>query len=341
METNQQRNADTRTARPVAVETLSCPNCHAGFMHGMRFCRACGYRLGEGVAEYVATMRFDGSNVPAAFSPAPQPTAYAPVQPTTTLAPRCRRRSRWRMNWLMWPLLMILLTSAGGGTWLRDRPFWRDKLRQNIFTMLGLTKNINTPPTPRSFFGTRGFANTEAGVMVDAVIPNSPAERAGLVGGDIITGYDGKHPQNEGDMTRLLRSTPIGKTVEIIFLRDDMPKVTTLTPASSADFDRDSDTLMNPGGGPEGFLGVNDYERVQVPGSHLFGVQVNDVVTNRPADIAGLHEGDIVMEFNGTPIRTKAEFEARIHRAAPGQTVNVTVIRAGQQQEIPVKMGRR
>jgi serine protease Do len=65
------------------------------------------------------------------------------------------------------------------------------------------------------------------------------------------------------------------------------------------------------------------------------------VVTNRPADLAGLHEGDIVVEFNGTPIRTAHEFEARIHRATPGQTVDVTVIRDGQQQVIPVKMGRR
>jgi membrane-associated protease RseP (regulator of RpoE activity) len=345
METNQQRNADTATARPVAVETLACPNCHARFMHGMRFCRACGYRLGEGVAEYVATMRFDGSTVPAAFSPAPQPTTYAPAQPTTTLAPARRRAGfacgGWRMNWLMWPLLLVLFTSAAGGTWLRNRPFWREKLRQNIFTMLGLTKNINIPPTPRSFFGTRGFVNTEGGVMVDAVIPNSPAERAGLVGGDIIASFDGKHPQNEGDMTRLLRSTPIGKAVEIVFLRDNMPKVTTLTTASSTDFNSDGDALMNPGGGPQGFLGVNDYERVQVPGSHLYGVRLDDVITNRPADLAGLHEGDIVVEFNGTPIRTTHEFEARIHRATPGQTVDVTVIRDGQQQVIPVKMGRR
>jgi membrane-associated protease RseP (regulator of RpoE activity) len=332
METNQQRNADTGTARPVAVETLSCPNCHAGFMHGMRFCRACGYRLGEGVAEYVATMRFDGSNVPAAFSPAPQPTTYAPAQPTTMLAPLCRRRRRWRMHWFMWPLLMILLTSASGGKWLRNRPFW-----PNIFSPPGI--NTSSFAAPRSFFGTRGFTTVDDGVMLDAVVPGGPAERAGLIGGDIITGFDGKTPKDEGDITRLLRSTPIGKAVAITFRRDGATKVTTLTTASSNDF-TNIDALINPPG-PQGFLGVDDLERVQVDGTNLYGVRLGQVITNRPADLAGLREGDIVVEFNGTPIRTRTEFEARIHRATPGQAVNATVIRNGQQQEISVKMGRR
>ncbi|HEX8178979.1 MAG TPA: PDZ domain-containing protein [Pyrinomonadaceae bacterium] len=344
METNQQADAN-KTARPFAVETLSCPNCHAGLLRGMRFCRTCGYRLGEGIAEYVETMRFDGT-LPVAVTPTPQTMAQAPAPPTTTLAPSAMpRRARsfcgGRSNWLMWPLMFILLTSAFGGTWLRSRPFLRDRFRQNVRTILG----INTPSSnvlgPRSFFGTRGFVGVEDGVMLDVVIPNGPAERAGLVGGDIITAFDGKHPKDEADMARLLRATPIGKAVELAFLRDGEPKVTTLTTASPADFNPDSRSLMNPGGGPEGFLGVDNFERVPVPGTNLHGVELGEVITNRPADLAGLQEGDIVVEFNGTPIRTTAEFEARIHRAAPGQTVNVAVMRAGQRMVIPVKMGRR
>ena len=342
METNQQTNADQR-ARPVAVETLSCPNCHAGLLRGMRFCRACGYRLGEGVADYVETMRFDGT-LPVAFSPAPQPTAYAPPQATTQLAPATRTR-RWscagmRMGWLSWLLLIIMFSSMGGGLWLRKRGFWRERIRQNISTVFGGNTFTPSVAAPRSFFGTQGFDTVDEGAMVEAVVPGGPAEHAGLIGGDIVTRFDGQAVESSDDMSRLLRTTPIGKTVEVAFLRDGTLKTVTMTTASSVAFNADTDTLMG-FAGRQGFLGVDNMTRVHVPGSNLYGVRLGSVQNNRPADIAGLRRGDIVVEFAGTPIRTEEEFTARIRRATPGDTVNVTVVRDGQQQEISVKMGRR
>jgi hypothetical protein len=55
METETQR-AGKETA---ATDTETCPSCRAALVDGMRFCRMCGYRLGEGMAEYVETVRFD------------------------------------------------------------------------------------------------------------------------------------------------------------------------------------------------------------------------------------------------------------------------------------------
>ena len=101
METKQQTSADTAAARPFAPDTLSCPNCHAALLRGMRFCRACGYRLGEGSAEYTETVRFDGAMPPARVAAAgPQTFEHMPAQPTTALAPQCARRFPWRGSWL-------------------------------------------------------------------------------------------------------------------------------------------------------------------------------------------------------------------------------------------------
>jgi S1-C subfamily serine protease len=225
--------------------------------------------------------------------------------------------------------LVVLLGSAGGGA------AWMNRLRRNLAGMTSVQLTA-----PRSFFGTQGFTTVDEGAMVDAVVPNAPAERAGLVGGDIITRFDGQAVRSSDDMARLLRTTPIGKAVEVGFLRDGALKTATMTTASSAAFDTDTDSLMG-FAGRQGFLGVDNMERVHVPGSNLYGVRLGTVQANRPADIAGLRRGDIVVEFAGTPVRTEEEFTARIRRAAPGETVNVTVVRDGQQQELAVKMGRR
>lgn len=339
METKQQPSGGPTAQGRGAVDTLACPNCHAALLPGMRFCRGCGCRLGEGIAEYVETMRFDGANVPVpAYAPPQQQTmTQAAAPPTTTLGPmNARRRGRfcgnspWRMSWMIWLLIAISFSSiAGGGSVLVRR--LRDRVRSNI------TRSI---APPRSFFGTAGgFTSVDGGgVMIDAAVPNSPADRAGLVGGDIITSFDGHAVADSDSMTRLLRRTPIGKAVEVVYTRDGVSKVTTLIVGSSADFSN------NFGGGanaPQGYLGVDDYKRVLVPGADTYGVRVDTVERNNPADLAGLRSGDIVVEFNGTPIRTTDEFESRIHRAAPGETANVVVVRNGQQQAIPIKMGRR
>lgn len=341
METNQQFGADTAAPRPVAVEQLTCPNCHAGLLRGMRFCRSCGFRLGEGVAEYVETMRFDGASLPVAAAHAAAPTVQTPVQPTTTLAPdACRRKSGgWRMRWLVWMMLAIMFSSGGGSFLLRGN--LRQWIRQNVPIRFNRGSTFTPPAAPRSFFGTQGFQTVDEGAMVEAVIPNGPAATAGLIGGDIVTRFDGQVVESSDDMSRLLRITPIGKTVEVVFLRDGALKTITFTTASSAAFNTDTDTLMGFAGHPQGFLGVDSMERVHVPGSNLYGVRLGSVSNNRPADIAGLHRGDIVVQFGETPIRTEEEFTARIRRATPGTTVNITVVRGGEQIEVPVKMGRR
>jgi serine protease Do len=73
----------------------------------------------------------------------------------------------------------------------------------------------------------------------------------------------------------------------------------------------------------------------------MFGVQLNKIYSSLPADMAGVKEGDIVIQFNDIPIRTSEEFLMRIRRAVPYSTVTLKVMRAGEKLEIPVKMGKQ
>jgi membrane-associated protease RseP (regulator of RpoE activity) len=305
---------------------------------GLRFCRNCGFRLGEGTAEYTETARFqNGHNaIAAGIRPTgeqqPLVTSYglsgATIpQPSEQLARRRRKMSG--MTWIFLGLLVFFLT-AGVFTALFS-PARRD---------LGGASSVSVP-APRSFFGVSGFTDAEDGVTFENVEPpGSPADKAGLVGGDVITSFDGQKVDDEDRMTELLRETPFGKTVEIVYIRDGETKTTKLTTISRQDGDKLTSAFRNR---PEGLghFGYDNGRRVEIPGSKIFGVQLGEIRQSRPADLAGVKVGDIVIEFNGVPIRTADELESRILRALPYSTVTVVVMRGTEKLEIPVKMGKQ
>lgn len=72
-------------------------------------------------------------------------------------------------------------------------------------------------------------APREAGVVVSGVEPDSPAGRAGVSVGDVITSIDGKRVRRTGDVSRAVRDKKGGETVEVEFVRDRAPRKVTIT----------------------------------------------------------------------------------------------------------------
>jgi len=196
---------------------------------------------------------------------------------------------------------------------------------------------------PRSYAGVDDFETTDGGVtFANVEPPGAPADKAGLVGGDIITTVDGQPVHSDDEMTEILRRIPIGNTVDVIYIRDGETKNTKLTTISREEMKRLEDVFGNRPQG-RGQFGYEDgeAERVEIPNTKMFGVQLGSILPNRPADLAGVKQGDIVVEFDGVPIRTSDEFLSRVRRALPYSTVKVVVWRNGERLEIPVKMGKQ
>ena len=91
--------------------------------------------------------------------------------------------------------------------------------------------------------------------MRDVTPPSSAADKAGLLGGDLITSFDGKSVKSENELSSLLSNTPIGKTVDVTFIRDGETKTVKLTTVSESDNDNLREAFENM---PKGFLGVDD-----------------------------------------------------------------------------------
>ena len=284
--------------------TITCSNCHSAMPSELRFCRNCGFRLGLGEP----SQQFGQS-------------ASAPLA-----APKKRRRSG--MTWIFVGLLVFFVGAAAFTAIINP-------VRNNMTVV----KN----PVIKAYVGVDGWDTVENGVTFGSIdAPGGPADRAGLVGGDVITKFDGQDVRDEDQMDELMTRTPIGKTVDVEYIRDGEKKTTKLTPVSQEEFRRLSREFEKRPEG-RGVFGYEDgdSERVQVPGTNIYGVKLNTLLRSRPADMAGIKEGDIVIEFDGVPIRTTDEFLMRVKRALPYSTVKVVVMRGEEKLEIPVKMGKQ
>lgn len=191
----------------------------------------------------------------------------------------------------------------------------------------------------RSYFGVDGFKATDGGLTFEVVEPaGGPADKAGLVGGDIITSFDGHQVKTADEIVDLLSQTPIGKTVEVTYLRDGVTKKTQLTTESQEGIQR----LREGGDRRAGLFGfeTDRTTRINVPETKTYGVRLDYIQPNSPADLFGIKEGDIITEFDKIPIRTSRELLSRVRRAIPRNTVEVVVLRGDKTLKIPVTMGQ-
>ncbi len=61
---------------------------------------------------------------------------------------------------------------------------------------------------------------TARGALVAGVDDKGPAKPAGLKAGDVIVKFDGKDIKESRDLPRLVASTPVGKAVDVVVVRN-------------------------------------------------------------------------------------------------------------------------
>ncbi|HKG46081.1 MAG TPA: PDZ domain-containing protein [Pyrinomonadaceae bacterium] len=302
------------------TETV-CSNCHSTMPSELRFCRNCGFRLTGNMGGFTGRQY---TNAPLAESAA---------------APLKKKRRLSGMSWIFVGLLVFFVGAAAFTALVAP-------LRKS-------TNIVQRAPVIRSSIGADEFNNTDEGVMVEAIgTPGGPADQAGLVGGDIILKFDGQPIQEEDQIEELMTKTPIGKAVEVEYIRDGQKKTAKLTTISQDENRRlYREFERRPEGRAHFGYEDGDAERVQVPGTNIYGVRLGRVLRSRPADLAGIQAGDIITAFDSVPIRTSDEFLMRVRRALPYSTATLTVMRKKgadedenapvEKLEIPVKMGKQ
>ena len=303
---------------PAPANQTVCSNCNSVMPSELRFCRNCGFRLTSSAGTYTGTHFTDV--VPAGSD-------------SLSATPKKKRRMSG-MSWLFVGLLVFFVCAAAFTALLAP-------VRRSVNVGIGV-------PVVKSYIGVDGFDKTDQGVIFGSVTaPGGPADKAGLVGGDVILSFDGQKIEDDDQIDNLMTKTPVGKTVEVEYLRDGDKKTTKLTTISREEFNRLTREFdRRPEGRAQFGYEDDDAERVQVPGTDTYGVKLGTILRSRPADLAGIKENDIVTEFDGIPIRTPGEFFMRVRRALPYSTIKLVVMRGSEgdkfeKMEIPVKLGKQ
>ena len=89
-----------------------------------------------------------------------------------------------------------------------------------------------------------------------------------------------------------------------------------------------------------GWLGIAVQGYGTEPGARR-GAQIQGVERNSPAARAGLRNGDVLVALNGERMDGSRTLIRAVSITPPGQTVRLTVVRDGRQQEVAVQVGRR
>jgi serine protease Do len=69
----------------------------------------------------------------------------------------------------------------------------------------------------------------ETGVEITTVTKDSPAEKAGLQKGDVVLEYNNERVESMEQFVRLVRETPVGRTVKLLVSREGQPRTINAT----------------------------------------------------------------------------------------------------------------
>jgi serine protease Do len=152
-----------------------------------------------------------------------------------------------------------------------------------------------------------------SGALVSEVTAKSPAEKAGLQSGDIITEFNGKKVSDSRHLKLEVARIQPGENVPMKILRDGSSKSLEVAVKEMPGSERlakndkpESDDNGTLNGVTVADLDQQARQEFNLPG-HVNGVVITEVQPDSAAAEAGLKPGDVIQEINRKPVKTASE----------------------------------
>jgi S1-C subfamily serine protease len=211
------------------------------------------------------------------------------------------------------------------------------------------------------------------GARINDVVDDSPAEKAGLKEGDVITRFNGTAisgqdaPATVADLAEKLET---GDTVKVEYRRDGARKTATVVaddsygptimgraipmrrPADMRALGRLQDQMPKAWAGPNGRSGLFTVIGTGAMGLDLvemnkglgeyFGTDTGLLVTEEPADSTmPLRPGDVILNIDGRVPNSEMHARRILGSYAPGETVKFEIMRKKSRQTVEWRVGTR
>jgi serine protease Do len=170
---------------------------------------------------------------------------------------------------------------------------------------LGVEIQRLTPELARSF-----GAQADQGTLVARVIPEAPAEEAGLRAGDIVLSVDGKRVDDPIELSKTVAAIAPGTKIELEILRDGEREELTLVLGERPATGERRRRLERPTERVPARWGVRLDELAPELASELevdHGALVASVLPGSPAEDAGLRAGDVILSVGDERIDSVEE----------------------------------
>ena len=184
-----------------------------------------------------------------------------------------------------------------------------------------------------------GMKNTN-GALVAGIEKGAPADKGGLLPGDVIIKFDGKMIESSSDLPKAVGNTKPGKTVVAEVFRKGSVKTLNLT---VGEMPSDQAEVIASNKAPEkaevNRLGLVLKEAPPLQRKKMNGKKGLLVVDAQgSAAAAGIRRGDIVLALNNSEVESADAFAKEVSTIPNGKTVALLILRNDETLYVPVKI---
>jgi S1-C subfamily serine protease len=187
------------------------------------------------------------------------------------------------------------------------------------------------------------------GVVIVEVMPDSPAEEAGLQEGDVIMAVDGQKLDAGNNLADLIAGYEPGDTVMLEIERPDDEEPFEVTVELGQHPDKEDTAYLGvrygslPGmdvfrSRPLPFDELDELPFAFPEGEVKQGAVVQRVFEDSPASAAGLQEGDVITAIDGEPVEDPQALVDAIAEREPGDMITLTVYQRDSEEEREIEI---
>ncbi len=205
---------------------------------------------------------------------------------------------------------------------------------------LGVSIQSLTPELAEKF----GIEDAD-GALVGDVVKGSPAEKAGIMRGDIVLEYNGKKVKSADSLRNAVAQTKAGAQVNIKILRKgkEYNIAVTITESPKEPGEAKIESVPEDAMRGEALAGLEVIELTKEIAHQLGlnrdekGVVILKVETGSAAEEANLRRGDVIQEIDTKKVATINDFNKIASAIKPGATVLLFINRGGQKFYTAIK----